>query len=241
MFSGAARGRGWSRSRSARRTTTGTCSWTRTLGTMRRLRSYASSESLPYHLMYHHHFLRQNSSSKPCPRPRLLRPGSPARHGQLPLSAASSPSLPLTLSSSSLSSCVPPQVVPYLVLQVPSAGMHLPDDVPCFERLCSRTVGQPIKDMIREKLDQEEEFNDDLDLDLDLDVDDEDSIIAWIQIPLVPQDFLGENDEPRITNRETAPSGPSTIASSRSSSATLSTVYRNHGRRRPIRAHKEAW
>ncbi|KAH8996446.1 hypothetical protein EDB86DRAFT_2918406, partial [Lactarius hatsudake] len=50
------------------------------------------------------------------------------------------------------------------------AGIPLPDDVPCFERLCSRTVGRPVKDMIREELDQEE------------------GIIARIQY------FLGEND-----------------------------------------------
>ncbi|KAH9000002.1 hypothetical protein EDB86DRAFT_2906966 [Lactarius hatsudake] len=66
--------------------------------------------------------------------------------------------------------------------------MRLPDDVPCFERLCSRTVGRPVKDMIREELDQEQEFNDDLDLDSDSDVDNEDNIIARIQY------FLGEND-----------------------------------------------
>ncbi|KAH8999942.1 hypothetical protein EDB86DRAFT_2906272, partial [Lactarius hatsudake] len=61
------------------------------------------------------------------------------------------------------------------------AGIPLPDDVPCFERFCSRTVGRPVKDMIREELDQEEGFNDDWDLDSDSDVDDEDSIIARIQ------------------------------------------------------------
>ncbi|KAH9174134.1 hypothetical protein EDB89DRAFT_630211 [Lactarius sanguifluus] len=59
--------------------------------------------------------------------------------------------------------------------------MRLPDDLPCFERLCSRTVGRPVKDMIREELDQEQDFNDDLDLDSDSDVDNEDSIIARIQ------------------------------------------------------------
>ncbi|KAH9174061.1 hypothetical protein EDB89DRAFT_625076 [Lactarius sanguifluus] len=67
--------------------------------------------------------------------------------------------------------------------------MRLPDDLPCFERLCSRTVGRPVKDMIREELDQEQDFNDDLDLDSDSDVDNEDSIIARIQY------FLGENDD----------------------------------------------
>ncbi|KAH9016557.1 hypothetical protein EDB85DRAFT_2019422, partial [Lactarius pseudohatsudake] len=67
--------------------------------------------------------------------------------------------------------------------------MRLLEDVPCFERLCSRTVGLPVKDMMREELDQEEEFNDDLDLDSDSDVDDQDSIIARIQY------FLGENDD----------------------------------------------
>ncbi|KAH9022903.1 hypothetical protein EDB85DRAFT_1993318 [Lactarius pseudohatsudake] len=67
--------------------------------------------------------------------------------------------------------------------------MRLPDDLPCFERLCSRTVGRTVQGMIREELDQEQEFNDDLDLDSDSDVDDEDSIIARIQY------FLGENDD----------------------------------------------
>ncbi|KAH9174130.1 hypothetical protein EDB89DRAFT_2228374, partial [Lactarius sanguifluus] len=74
-----------------------------------------------------------------------------------------------------------PQAVPRVVLQVTRAGMRLPDDVPCFERLCSRTVGRPVKDMTREGLDQEQDFNDDLDLDSDSDVDNEDSIIARIQ------------------------------------------------------------
>ncbi|KAH8999997.1 hypothetical protein EDB86DRAFT_585651 [Lactarius hatsudake] len=99
--------------------------------------------------------------------------------------STSLPLLPLALSSSFI--CAP-QVVPHLVLQVTRAGIPLPDDVPCFERLCSRTVGRPVKDMIREELDQEEGFNDDWDLDSDSDVDDEDSIIARIQC------FLGEND-----------------------------------------------
>ncbi|KAH8999954.1 hypothetical protein EDB86DRAFT_2906402 [Lactarius hatsudake] len=64
--------------------------------------------------------------------------------------------------------------------------MRLPDDVPCFERLCSRTVGRPVKDMIREELDQEQEFNDDLDLTRIRTLT---SIIARIQY------FLGENDD----------------------------------------------
>ncbi|KAH8999989.1 hypothetical protein EDB86DRAFT_3137780 [Lactarius hatsudake] len=81
--------------------------------------------------------------------------------------STSLPLLPLALSSSFI--CAP-QVVPHLVLQVTRAGIPLPDDVPCFERLCSRTVGRPVKDMIREELDQEE------------------GIIARIQY------FLGEND-----------------------------------------------
>ncbi|KAH9016040.1 hypothetical protein EDB85DRAFT_346482 [Lactarius pseudohatsudake] len=67
--------------------------------------------------------------------------------------------------------------------------MRLLDDLPCFERLYSRTVGRTVQGMIREELDQEQEFNDDLDLDSDSDVDDEDSIIARIQY------FLGENDD----------------------------------------------
>ncbi|KAH9000013.1 hypothetical protein EDB86DRAFT_2907156 [Lactarius hatsudake] len=62
--------------------------------------------------------------------------------------------------------------------------MCLPDDVPYFEPLCSRTVGRPVKDMIREELDKEQEFNDDLDLTRTLT-----SIIARIQ------SFLGENDD----------------------------------------------
>ncbi|KAH9174123.1 hypothetical protein EDB89DRAFT_628927 [Lactarius sanguifluus] len=115
--------------------------------------------------------------------------------------------------------------------------MRLLDDVPCFERLCIRTVGRPVKDMIREGLDQEQDFNDDLDLDSDSDVDDEDSIIARIQYFLVKTTIPSAL---RIASRETASSGPSTMASSRSSSTTLSTVHRNHGRRRPIRAHDEA-
>ncbi|KAH9166955.1 hypothetical protein EDB89DRAFT_173830 [Lactarius sanguifluus] len=46
---------------------------------------------------------------------------------------------------------------------------------------------------------------------------------------------------PRIASSETASPRPSTKASSRSSSTTLSTVYRNRGRRRPICTHEEAW
>ncbi|KAH8999960.1 hypothetical protein EDB86DRAFT_2906454 [Lactarius hatsudake] len=64
--------------------------------------------------------------------------------------------------------------------------MRLPDDVPYFERLCGRTVGRPVKDMIREELDQEQEFNDDLDLTRIRTLT---SIIARIQ------SFLGENDD----------------------------------------------
>ncbi|KAH8999991.1 hypothetical protein EDB86DRAFT_3075295 [Lactarius hatsudake] len=79
-----------------------------------------------------------------------------------------------------------PQAVPRLVLQVTRPGMRLPDDVPYFERLCGRTVGRPVKDMIREELDQEQEFNDDLDLTRIRTLT---SIIARIQ------SFLGENDD----------------------------------------------
>ncbi|KAH9159403.1 hypothetical protein EDB89DRAFT_2083915 [Lactarius sanguifluus] len=129
----------------------------------------------------------------------------------------------------------------------PAQACALPDDVPCFERLCSRTVGRPVKDMIREELDQEQDFNDDLDLDSDSDVDNEDSIIARIQY------FLGENDDTlRAKDRKQRnrifravhngkfevvlnnfiDSSPSTYPTP------LSTA--NHGRRRPIRAHDEA-
>ncbi|KAH9174072.1 hypothetical protein EDB89DRAFT_2228354 [Lactarius sanguifluus] len=140
-----------------------------------------------------------------------------------------------------------PQAVPRVVLQVTRTGMRLPDDVPCFESLCSRTVGWPVKDMIREELDQEQDFNDDLDLDSDSDVDNEDSIIARIQY------FLGENDDTlRAKDRKQRnrifraihngkfevvlnnfiDSSPSTYPTP------LSTA--NRSRRRPIRAHDEA-
>ncbi|KAH8993509.1 hypothetical protein EDB92DRAFT_1854568 [Lactarius akahatsu] len=57
-----------------------------------------------------------------------------------------------------------------------------------LERIRSRTVGRPVKDMMREELDQEQELDDDDD-DSDSDIDDEDSIIAQIQ------GFLDENDD----------------------------------------------
>ncbi|KAH9161880.1 hypothetical protein EDB89DRAFT_2080212 [Lactarius sanguifluus] len=144
-----------------------------------------------------------------------------------------------------------PQAVPRVVLQVTRAGMRLPDDLPCFERLCSRTVGRPVKDMIREELDQEQDFNDDLDLDSDSDVDDEDSIIARIQVR--DTSFLGENDDTlRAKDRKQRnrifravhdgkfevvlnnfiDSSPSTYPTP------LSTA--NRSLRRPIRAHDEA-
>ncbi|KAH9032423.1 hypothetical protein EDB85DRAFT_2145544 [Lactarius pseudohatsudake] len=61
-----------------------------------------------------------------------------------------------------------------------------------LERIRSRTVGLPVKDMMREELDQEQELDDDDDDDdddSDSDIDDEDSIIAQIQ------GFLDENDD----------------------------------------------
>ncbi|KAH9055548.1 hypothetical protein EDB87DRAFT_1579780 [Lactarius vividus] len=57
-----------------------------------------------------------------------------------------------------------------------------------LQRIRSRTVGRPVKDMMREELDQEQELDDDDDDD-DSDIDDEDSIIAQIQ------GFLDENDD----------------------------------------------
>ncbi|KAH9171161.1 hypothetical protein EDB89DRAFT_2071063 [Lactarius sanguifluus] len=57
-----------------------------------------------------------------------------------------------------------------------------------LERVRSRTVGRPVKDIMREELDQEQELDDDDD-DSDSDIDDEDSIIAQIQ------GFLDENDD----------------------------------------------
>ncbi|KAH8996442.1 hypothetical protein EDB86DRAFT_2829114 [Lactarius hatsudake] len=62
-----------------------------------------------------------------------------------------------------------------------------------LEQIRSRTVGRPVKDMMREELDQEqgldEDDDDDEDDDSDSDIDDEDSIIAQIQ------SFLDENDD----------------------------------------------
>ncbi|KAH9007974.1 hypothetical protein EDB84DRAFT_1281330 [Lactarius hengduanensis] len=57
-----------------------------------------------------------------------------------------------------------------------------------LERIRSRTVGRPVKDMMQDELDQEQELDDDDD-DSDSDIDDEDSIIAQIQ------GFLDENDD----------------------------------------------
>ncbi|KAH9166948.1 hypothetical protein EDB89DRAFT_2232627 [Lactarius sanguifluus] len=74
-------------------------------------------------------------------------------------------------------------------IEVTRADMCLPDDAPCIERLCSRTVGRLVKDMMREELDQERELDGDLNLNMDLDIDDEDGITARIQ------DFLDESDE----------------------------------------------
>ncbi|KAH8999983.1 hypothetical protein EDB86DRAFT_584252 [Lactarius hatsudake] len=60
-LTGAARRWGWPRSRTARKTTTEACSWTRRLGLMRRrvcTHGTISPASLPCHLRYHHHRLR---------------------------------------------------------------------------------------------------------------------------------------------------------------------------------------
>ncbi|KAH9174079.1 hypothetical protein EDB89DRAFT_2068025 [Lactarius sanguifluus] len=169
------------------------------------------------------HCLRQKSFSEP--RPRLLRPGSPARHRPTPTQCQ--PLCHCCHSYSSSSSSVPPRRF--------------------LASSFNRTVGRPVKDMIREELDQEQDFNDDLDLDSDSDVDNEDSIIARIQY------FLGENDDTlRAKDRKQRnrifravhngkfevvlnnfiDSSPSTYPTP------LSTA--NHGRRRPIRAHDEA-
>ncbi|KAH9055543.1 hypothetical protein EDB87DRAFT_1762222 [Lactarius vividus] len=57
-----------------------------------------------------------------------------------------------------------------------------------LQRIRSRTVGRPVKDMMQEELDQEQELDDDDD-DSDSDIDDEESIIAQIQ------GLLDERDE----------------------------------------------
>ncbi|KAH9013856.1 hypothetical protein EDB84DRAFT_873687 [Lactarius hengduanensis] len=151
-------------------------------------------------------------------------------------SNSASTALPLLLPTLSPSSSSSASSNPRLVLQVTHADMCLPGDAPHLEGLCSRTVGLPVKDMMREELDQEQELDEDRNLDLDLDIGDEDRIIGRIQVreflplrllseadALLPQDFIDENDDIfRAKDREqkTASSGPSTTASSRSTSTT---------------------
>ncbi|KAH9032415.1 hypothetical protein EDB85DRAFT_2145537 [Lactarius pseudohatsudake] len=74
-------------------------------------------------------------------------------------------------------------------IEATRVDLRLPDDAACLERLCSRTVGRLVKDMMREELDQEQELDDDLNLNMDLDIDDEDNITARIQ------DFLDTSDD----------------------------------------------
>ncbi|KAH9028900.1 hypothetical protein EDB85DRAFT_2291097 [Lactarius pseudohatsudake] len=74
-------------------------------------------------------------------------------------------------------------------IEATRVDLRLPDDAACLERLCSRTVGRLVKDMMREELDQEQGLDDDLNLNMDLDIDDEDSITARIQ------DFLDTSDD----------------------------------------------
>ncbi|KAH9016552.1 hypothetical protein EDB85DRAFT_2295144 [Lactarius pseudohatsudake] len=124
-------------------------------------------------------------------------------------SNSASTALPLLLPTLSPSSSSSASSNPRLVLQVTHADMCLPGDAPHLEGLCSRTVGLPVKDMMREELDQEQELDEDRNLDLDLDIGDEDRIIGRIQ------DFIDENDDIfRAKDREqkTASSGPSTTA-----------------------------
>jgi hypothetical protein len=52
----------------------------------------------------------------------------------------------------------------------------------CLERIRSRSTGRPIKDMVREKLDQDGELDDDLNSDSDSDIDDEDDMISQIEV-----------------------------------------------------------
>ena len=115
-----------------------------------------------------------------------------------------------------------------------------------LERIRSRTIGRPIKDMMQEELVQERELNGDLDSDSDSDIDDEDSIIARIQVressPLLFLTFSERrlmhqyrraslmktaiSSVLRVASRETASSERSTMGGSRSTSTTLSTVHR---------------
>ncbi|KAH8993516.1 hypothetical protein EDB92DRAFT_2102977 [Lactarius akahatsu] len=82
-FTGAARRRGWPRLRTARRTTTGACSWTRTLGLMRRLRTVVIAFGLKERLE------AASSSSSPSP--------SAARISHMPLANSNSVSTSLPL------------------------------------------------------------------------------------------------------------------------------------------------
>ena len=111
-----------------------------------------------------------------------------------------------------------------------------------LERIRSRTVGRPIKDMMQEELDQALGLDDDLDSDSDSDIDGEDSIIAQIQVRESSPLFLSQrlmhryrrassmkttiSSALKIASRETASSERSTMADSRSTSMTLLTVHR---------------
>ncbi|KAH9016870.1 hypothetical protein EDB84DRAFT_1581894 [Lactarius hengduanensis] len=104
---------------------------------------------------------------------------------------------------------------PRLVLQVTCTDVCLPGDAPHLEGLCSRAVDLLVKDMIWEELEQE--LDEGRNLDLDSDIGGEDRIIGRIQ------DFIDENDDILHANdreQRIGSPGPSTTASSRSTSTT---------------------
>ncbi|KAH9166964.1 hypothetical protein EDB89DRAFT_2232638 [Lactarius sanguifluus] len=151
-----------------------------------------SSASLPCHLSYHHHCLRQRAPSLVV---AFCCWGHPHTIGQLQLRvdrfAIGATALSPSSSSSSASSN------PRLVLQVTRPDMCLPGDAPHLEVLC--------------KLDEDQN------LDLDSDIGDEDRIIGQIQDFLDENDDILRSKD---REQRTASSGPSTTASSRSTSTT---------------------